>query len=152
MQLCIISICTFYTCYLQYKVQSKLEAWRSCVISLYRLASGIKTETEGKKEECGQNPVQFLESIAANLNNDRPIKLEAFHKLGTCLKHFKFKQENSVTSQKKQSSEDTFSKLMSIVQNVSGMSCEPNDNEQSSHNSNMSNKDQETVILSGEET
>ena len=41
---------------------------------------------------------------------------------------------------------------MSIVQNVSGMSCEPNDNEQSSHNSNMSNKDQETVILSGEET
>ena len=131
---------------------TKLEARRSCVISLYRLAAGIKTETEGKKEETGQNPVQFLESIAANLNNDRPIKLEAFHKLGTCLKHFKFKQENSVTSQKKQSSEDTFSKLMSIVQNVSGMSCEPNDNDQSSHNSNMSNKDQETVILSGEET
>ena len=44
---------------------------------------------------------------------------------------------------------ETFTKLMSIVQNVPGMSCEPIENDQSSHNSNLSSKDQETIILSG---
>ena len=109
----------------------------------------MKPEPDPKTDENNHNPVPFLESIAANLNNDRPIKLEAFHKLGTSLRHFKFKQENSAANPTKLSSEDTFSKLMSIVQNVSGLNCETSDNDQNSHNSNMSNKDKEIVILSG---
>lgn len=115
----------------------------------FRLAAGtVKTEVDVKAEDNAHNPAHLLESIAANLNNDRPIKLEAFHKLGTCLKHFKFQPEN-IINQKKLSSEETFTKLMSIVQNVPGMSCEPIENDQSSHNSNLSSKDQETIILSG---
>ena len=47
--------------------------------------------------------------------------------------NFKFQPEN-IISQKKLSSEETFTKLMSIVQNVPGMSCEPIENDQSSHN------------------
>ena len=133
----------------------------------FRLASSaVKTETDGSiknhqdiktegretinpAQDDAHNPVHVLKSIAANLDSDRPIKLEAFHKLGSSLKLHKFKQENSVANQKRISSEDIFSNVMSIVQNVSGMSCEPNENDQSSHNSNLSSKDQEIIILSG---
>merc|ERR1719412_2143349 len=113
----------------------------------------IKTEEReniNELQDDAYNPVHILKSIAVNLDSDKPIKLEAFHKLGTSLKQqLKLKHENSVSNQQRPSSEDIFSNVMSIVQNVSGMSCEPNDNDLSSQNSNFSSKDQETIILSG---
>ena len=98
-----------------------------------------------------QNPLPLLELIAGSLNNDRPIKLDTFHKLSASLKqHFKMKMEHGASNQNKIMSDDTVSNLMTIVHNVIGANTENLEMDQnSSHQSSLSNKDPETVILSG---
>ena len=57
----------------------------------------IKTEEReniNELQDDAYNPVHILKSIAVNLDSDKPIKLEAFHKLGTSLKQqLKLKHE-----------------------------------------------------------
>ena len=98
-----------------------------------------------------QNPLPLLELIAGSLNNDRPIKLDTFHKLSASLKqHFKLKMEHGASNQNKIMSDDTVSNLMTIVHNVIGANTENLEMDQnSSHQSSLSSKDPETVILSG---
>merc|ERR1712038_2143898 len=84
-----------------------------------------------------------------HLNNDRPIKLETFHRLTISLKqHFKVKSESTVANQKKLNSDETISNLMSIVHNVIGLNSDTIDHEQNSLHSNLSSKDQDLIILS----
>ena len=98
-----------------------------------------------------QNPLPLLELIAGSLNNDRPIKLDTFHKLSASLKqHFKIKIEQGASNQNKTMSEDTVSNLMTIVHNVIGANTENLEMDQnSSHQSSLGSKDPEIVILSG---
>ena len=98
-----------------------------------------------------QNPLPLLELIAGSLNNDRPIKLDTFHKLSASLKqHFKIKIEQGASNQNKTMSEDTVSNLMTIVHNVIGANTENLEmDHNSSHQSSLGSKDPEIVILSG---
>ena len=98
-----------------------------------------------------ENPLPLLELIAGSLNNDRPIKLDTFHKLSASLKqHFKMKMEQGASNQNKIMSDDTVSNLMTIVHNVIGANTENLEVDQnSSHQSSLGSKDPEIVILSG---
>ena len=137
-----------------------IRPWSGTIATAEGDIGNIKPIQDMKKEgrECSnqfndgeQKPFHLLESIAGHLNNDRPIKLETFHKLSVCLKqHFKIKFENDASTQNQSTSEDTISNLMSIVNNVIGMNNETIDNDQSSsHYSTLSGKDQEMIILLG---
>ena len=98
-----------------------------------------------------ENPRPLLELIAGSLNNDRPIKLDTFHKLSASLKrHFNIKMEQGASNQNKIMSDDTVSNLITIVHNVIGSNTENLEVDQnSSHQSSLGSKDPEIVILSG---
>ena len=108
-------------------------------------------ESNNQGNDDVQKPVYILETIAGHLNNDRPIKLDIFHKLTVSLKqHFKFKAENGSSNQKKLITDESISNLVSIVHNVIGINTDTMEYDQnSSLHSNLSSKDQDLVILSG---
>ena len=108
-------------------------------------------ESSDQRHDDIQKPAHLLEVIAGLLNNDRPIKLDIFHKLTVSLKqHFKFKAENGSSNQKKLITDESISNLVSIVHNVIGINTDTMEYDQnSSLHSNLSSKDQDLVILSG---
>ena len=109
-------------------------------------------ESNNQGNDDVQKPVYILETIAGHLNNDRPIKLDTFHRLTISLKqHFKYKSESNVSNQKKLISDETISNLISIIHNVIGLNSDTIDHEQNSLHSNLSSKDQDLIILSGKQ-